>query len=77
VRVPHLSPTTLTTVEQRLILRASASNLRDHAIISFALGTGLRLAEIVGQGSVPGAEVCAAHRREGASKTAAEPQHDS
>jgi integrase len=44
----HLSPTTLTTDEQRLILRATAGNLRDHVIISLALGTGLRLAEIVG-----------------------------
>ena len=46
--MPHLSPTTLTTDEQRLILRATAGNLRDHTIISLALGTGLRLAEIVG-----------------------------
>jgi integrase len=46
--VPHLSPTTLTTDEQALILRATAANLRDHTIISLALGTGLRLAEIVG-----------------------------
>jgi site-specific recombinase XerC len=48
VWVPHLSPTTLTTDEQRLILRATAGNVRDHTIISLALGTGLRLAEIVG-----------------------------
>jgi threonine aldolase len=40
--VPHLSPTTLTTDEQRLILRATAGNVRDHTIISLALGTGLR-----------------------------------
>jgi integrase len=46
--VPHLSPTTLTTEEQRRILRATAGSLRDHTIISLALGTGLRLAEIVG-----------------------------
>ena len=46
--MPHLSPTTLTTDEQRLILRATAGNVRDHTIISLALGTGLRLAEIVG-----------------------------
>jgi integrase len=46
--VPHLSPTTLTTDEQRLILRATAGNIRDHLIFSLALGTGLRLAEIVG-----------------------------
>ena len=44
----HLSPTTLTTDEQHLILRATAGNLRDHTIISLALGTGLRLAELVG-----------------------------
>jgi integrase/recombinase XerC len=46
--MPHLSPTTLTADEQRLILRATAANLRDHVIISLALGTGLRLAEVVG-----------------------------
>ena len=46
--MPHLSPTTLTTDEQRAILRATAGNIRDHTIISLALGTGLRLAEIVG-----------------------------
>jgi site-specific recombinase XerC len=46
--VPHLSPTTLTTDEQALILRTTAGNVRDHTIISLALGTGLRLAEIVG-----------------------------
>ncbi len=48
MRVPHLSPTTLTTDEQRLILRATAGNVRDHLIYSLALGTGLRLAEVVG-----------------------------
>jgi integrase len=46
--MPHLSPTTLTSAEQTLILRVTQSNLRDHLIISLALGTGLRLAEIVG-----------------------------
>jgi hypothetical protein len=46
--VPHLSPTTLTTDEQRLILHATAGNVRDHTIISLALGTGVRLGEIVG-----------------------------
>jgi tetratricopeptide (TPR) repeat protein len=46
--VPHLSPTTLTTDEQRVILRATAGNLRDHTTVSLALGTGLRLAEVVG-----------------------------
>jgi len=48
VRVPHLSPITLTTDEQRLILRATADNVRDHVTYFLALGTGLRLAEIVG-----------------------------
>ena len=46
--MPHLSPTTLTSDEQKLILRATAGHLRDHTIISLALGTGLRLAEVVG-----------------------------
>lgn len=46
--MPRLSPTTLTAAEQRAVLRATAGNVRDHAIISLALGTGLRLAEIVG-----------------------------
>ena len=46
--MPHLSPTTLTPAEQALILRATAGNLRDHVIYSLVLGTGLRLAEIVG-----------------------------
>src|SRR2546427_10933020 len=44
----HLSPQTLTHAEQRAILRATRRNLRDHLIYSLALGTGLRLAEIVG-----------------------------
>jgi len=44
----QLSPTTLTIDEQRAGLRATQANVRDHAIISLALGTGLRLAEIVG-----------------------------
>jgi integrase len=43
-----LSPTTLTNDEQRVILRATAGNVRDHTMISLALGTGLRLAEVVG-----------------------------
>ena len=46
--MPHLSPPTLTESEQRAILQATAGNLRDHLIYSLALGTGLRLAEIVG-----------------------------
>ena len=43
-----LSPTTLTRAEQRLILRATVKHPRDHLIYSLALGTGLRLGEIVG-----------------------------
>ena len=46
--MPHLAPPTLTADEQKLILRATAGNPRDHLIFSLALGTGLRLAEIVG-----------------------------
>ena len=45
--MPHLSPPTLTRAEQRAIPRATAGNPRDHLIYSLALGTGLRLAEIV------------------------------
>ncbi len=44
----YLSPTTLTQADQRTILRATSNNLRDHVIYSLALGTGLRLGEIVG-----------------------------
>ena len=43
------SLTTLTADEQALILRVTSSNLRDHLTFGFALGTGLRLAEIVGR----------------------------
>src|SRR3989442_13786985 len=46
--MPHLSPQTLTHGEQKAILRATRRNLRDHLVYSLALGTGLRLAEIVG-----------------------------
>ena len=46
--MPHLSPQTLTRREQKAILRATARNRRDHLIYYLALGTGLRLAEIVG-----------------------------
>ena len=44
----HLSPQTLTHAEQKAILRTTRRNPRDHLIYSLALGTGLRLAEIVG-----------------------------
>ena len=46
--MPYLSPTTLTEAEQDAILKATAKHPRDHLIISMALGTGLRLAELVG-----------------------------
>src|SRR5438876_7882186 len=46
--MPHLSPPTLTANEQSTILAATAVHRRDHLIYSLALGTGLRLAEIVG-----------------------------
>jgi integrase/recombinase XerC len=44
----HLAPPTLTAAEQKAILRVTAPNVRDHLIFSMALGTGLRLAELVG-----------------------------
>jgi integrase len=46
--MPYLCPPTLTTDEQTLILRATAKHPRDHAIFSMALGTGLRLSELLG-----------------------------
>ena len=46
--MPHLAPQTLTRAEQDTLLRTSATHPRDHLIFSLALGTGLRLAEIVG-----------------------------
>ena len=45
--MPYLSPPTLTREEQRALLEASA-HPRDHLVFSVALGTGLRLGEIVG-----------------------------
>ena len=44
----YLSPQTLTKIEQRKILRETKCNPRDQLIYSLGLGTGLRLAEIVG-----------------------------
>lgn len=44
----HLSPKTLTTSEQERLLQATAGHPRDHLIVSLALGTGLRLGELVG-----------------------------
>jgi integrase len=48
VDMPHLSPSTLTSADQEVLLRATTGHPRDHLIFSLALGTGLRLAEIVG-----------------------------
>jgi len=38
----------MTRADQHVLLRGSAVHPRDHLILSLALGTGLRLAEIVG-----------------------------
>jgi len=46
--MPHLSPQTLTEAEQHALLQATFARPRDHLIFSLALGTGLRLAELVG-----------------------------
>jgi len=46
--MPYLSPPTLTKAEQQTLLRASSIHPRDHLVFSLALGTGLRLSEIVG-----------------------------
>lgn len=48
VRMAHLNPQTLTAAEQEALLQTSACQPRDHLILSFAFGTGLRLGEIVG-----------------------------
>lgn len=64
-RMSNLCPPTLTTCEQRALLAASAAYSRDHLLFSLALGTGLRLAEIVGldvgdvfQGGAPRSRIC-------------------
>ena len=44
----YLCPSTLTSEEQSLLLQATVPEPRDHLVFSLALGTGLRLAEIVG-----------------------------
>ena len=44
----YLSPRTLTADEQRALLAVTAPHPRDHLIVSLALGTGLRLSELVG-----------------------------
>lgn len=44
----QLSPQTLTSDEQQALLVTTESHPRDHLIFALALGTGLRLGEIVG-----------------------------
>ncbi len=44
-----LAPPALTAAEQKAVARVTAANLRDQTICSMALGTGLRLAELVAQ----------------------------
>ncbi len=44
----HLSPDTLTADDVQMLLRASSGRPRDHLLFSLALGTGLRLGELVG-----------------------------
>jgi integrase/recombinase XerC len=46
--MPYLSPQTLTREEVRSLLAASRVQARDHLVFSLALGTGLRLSELVG-----------------------------
>jgi len=46
--MPYLSPPTLTRAEQEALLGTTSAHPRDHLVFSLALGTGLRLAEIVG-----------------------------
>ena len=43
-----LSPQTLTNAEQRALVAATSAHPRDGLIVSLALGTGLRLGELVG-----------------------------
>jgi hypothetical protein len=42
VRVPHLSPTTLTTDEQRLIRRATVGSVRDSTIAAISTASTRR-----------------------------------
>jgi len=44
----RLAPTTMTTWEQKALLQATRKSIRDHTLISLALGTGLRLNELLG-----------------------------
>ena len=42
------APETMTAAEQAALLRATAEAPRDHLVYSMALGTGLRLSELLG-----------------------------
>jgi integrase/recombinase XerC len=44
----HLSPQSLTADELQALLSVTADHPRDHLVFSLALGTGLRLCELVG-----------------------------
>jgi integrase len=46
--MPYLSPPTLTRSEQQTLLDTSSIHPRDHLVFSPALGTGLRLSEMIG-----------------------------
>jgi len=46
--MPRLAPPTLNAAEQKAILSITAGDVRENTIFSMALGTGLRLAELVG-----------------------------
>jgi site-specific recombinase XerC len=46
--MPHLSPQSLTANELQALLHVTAVHPRDHIVFSLALGTGLRLGELVG-----------------------------
>jgi integrase len=48
--MPYPAPETLTTAEQARLLRVTARHPypRDHVLFSMALGTGLRLSELLG-----------------------------
>jgi len=46
--MPHPSPQPLTRHEQAAMLAATQNHPREHLILSLALGTGLRLGELVG-----------------------------
>lgn len=46
--MPTLSPRTLTTDDVQAVLQAVAVHPRDQLLVSLALGTGLRLGELVG-----------------------------